>query len=48
MLMHSISADAEVMGLGAASKLNADKQFLRRLHAGRRIRNGGLLQISTF
>ncbi|MGA7374064.1 MAG: hypothetical protein WBW37_15905, partial [Methyloceanibacter sp.] len=31
MLMHSISADAEVMGLGAASKLNADKQFLRRL-----------------
>jgi NTE family protein len=37
MLMHSISADAEVIGLGAASKLNADKQFLRRLRdAGRR------------
>jgi NTE family protein len=37
MLIHSISADEEISGLGAASKVNADRQFLLRLrNTGRR------------
>jgi NTE family protein len=37
VLVHSIAADAELAKLGAASKLNADRRFLRRLRdAGRR------------
>jgi NTE family protein len=37
MLIHSISADAEMASLGAASKLNTDIRFLARLRdAGRR------------
>jgi NTE family protein len=37
VFVHSIAADAELAKLGAASKLNADRRFLRRLRdAGRR------------
>ena len=37
MLIHSIAGDEELGKLGAASKLNADRRFLRRLRdAGRR------------
>jgi NTE family protein len=33
MLIHSICADDIMRGLGAASKLNPDREFLRHLHA---------------
>jgi NTE family protein len=33
VLIHSVCADDVMRGLGAASKLNADREFLRQLHA---------------
>ena len=33
MLIHSVCADDVMRGLGVASKLNADGEFLRHLHA---------------